>query len=602
MSISPLLQGISTNKVAGSNFQTNFYLSKNTLNNHSYVIWASISDQQQNDSGDIFYGVGNSFSLGVSPSDHSLSLKYNGETTLIIPNAYEPNVITQFAVTFQESEYDWVVATLYVNGIAIGSTSLLIQSTNNCELLFLHNLAGNVKYVRIYESCLSATELYNNTFELSTDASENVIAELNYSASIATDILNNYTTTVDAGNTIEVENAGVIFDGNSALIGSQLPTPFGLSDNEFTIQTWVYLDSTIETTQCIFSNQSSSGGFSLYVHQSGDELIISFTQTGSSLVYRSADEIQAYMYHIPSYDDTLVAFYNFSTSPPDLVNNQTVQPIGNPTPFIQKTSYAIGSQLPEPANDTLPPNTEPQFIDIESRKQTPARQFSDGTELYSKAHLEKIVSAYQGFLDPTDANQASKIESHREEVLKAFEAAQKDPMFLEQLDFHVQHHFERDEVVFTFHHPCGKVEEVHRTSRSIDECTIFWISFGITVICAVFAILGVSLVPKKISDFVTLQLIPKCLPAFTNIFVGAITGATMVAVLEVLWENDLLSSLIWTCIQSMGWWGLTKLLAKLIALVIPGADAAAVAAYVAGAAVAVIKVGVAYADKPSSCN
>jgi len=70
MSISPLLQGVSTNKVAGSNFQTNFYLSKNTLNNHSYVIWASISDQQQNDSGDIFYGVGNSFSLGVSPSDH----------------------------------------------------------------------------------------------------------------------------------------------------------------------------------------------------------------------------------------------------------------------------------------------------------------------------------------------------------------------------------------------------------------------------------------------------------------------------------------------------------------------------------------------------
>jgi hypothetical protein len=227
--------------------------------------------------------------------------------------------------------------------------------------------------------------------------------------------------------------------------------------------------------------------------------------------------------------------------------------------FIQSTNADYMSQHEVPP-DPPPPTTAPfatrkSFVpfspefknalwaDLENRKLVDA---DDETRQTTRDRFERAYA------------QASSMADENPNLLKPFTTSEENGMIK------VIHHSTK-----------GDILVYEGAAAAIDSCTLWWIQFVYMLTAGFFVALGLFPSVKDIATriWALLRRNPLVMEALNSLVLQDITVATAMAAMKVIYQAGYMWPIMKMCFASLGWWGLGRILVKVIALVM-GVEAA----------------------------
>lgn len=204
---------------------------------------------------------------------------------------------------------------------------------------------------------------------------------------------------------------------------------------------------------------------------------------------------------------------------------------------------------------------------------------------FSRERLEQLVEEIHRAIPRTwSARQRSDFkQAAREHVESVFERAASGELPLDGL---ITHEIVDDHYVFFHHHRDGITAVARASTAEIDDCTAWRIEVVATGLYGLLSILDVPVTPGIIAKIIRRLLGKSRLArAFAETLDGEITGRTIVAFVNVLYDQDYFWSFVDDVLDSLSWWDFAFFVAELgielLALIAPAAEIAIIVAKLA---------------------
>jgi hypothetical protein len=161
-----------------------------------------------------------------------------------------------------------------------------------------------------------------------------------------------------------------------------------------------------------------------------------------------------------------------------------------------------------------------------------------------------------------------------------------------------------DEIWFLWHDPKQSVLIGRHAAADVDSCMTWYVSVASTIIINVLYLVfmvPISAISNQLTTWIQTQLQQNggLMNAIRALFSNTPGTMAMITVFSVLYEYSLLSSLMWTAVTNLTWWGLTRLIAMAIASCVTWQ--ARVVDMAAALVTAVLQVVYVWQQRPSGC-
>lgn len=291
----------------------------------------------------------------------------------------------------------------------------------------------------------------------------------------------------------------------------------------------------------------------------------------------SAAEVAFQQYGSVSDDAGVLFDISLDASPPvDLANNIDITLAGAATQYEQRVQ--VTSWTPPPAQ-LNPPGSEASPRPLRADWATPSDAVQGQPRL---PDLPSMIAEGNRSIDTLMAGYAPETRSlwkarHEQGVREAFAAIEADP----GLAAPGRWTREGAHDVYTYRHPVdGDMVLARVEADTLTACQMWWLSFVFTLLMGILNLLFISVTGKEMTDWIERRILgdASVMGMLRAIWASypTFTGFTVIALLGGVYKAGLVRSFLWFVAYKIGYFGLAKLLVKLIALVSPAAAPATV--------------------------
>ena len=285
-------------------------------------------------------------------------------------------------------------------------------------------------------------------------------------------------------------------------------------------------------------------------------------------------EVSDLMYQDPSYKHGLVANFDFTDNPP--------LDLSKPGSRFWQIQCAIET-IKTPTSQTVADRVVPRAAWFGS--QGPARAAAS-TEVATltevPADVEPILSEEERSAWRNSVLDALPPHVDEDVVNALLERLEERLDESERLEYayrsgtvprRVTRNLVDDHHVFTYNGPDGPVELFRLSDASTDSCTLAVIEFMVTLWTGLISLVfKLDVRPANIRHFVReIVAIESIRSAAVALAGSTFTPKTILDMMKLLYEEGMLRKLFWTCVLSITWLGIVRLIARYLAWIVPGA-------------------------------